>query len=898
MPDPAQNPVEATDPLPDLKKKRTVCRAQLTKIFKKAEAEIGQYDAEVDKTKAYATLRATYKLVQDRYARLIATDEQIFNATQDPDLSSDIEETDDYEIQISERKELIGQFLESRDPSTLKKAANASFIAGKQISAQSSAQRRAVQLPKLELQTFAGDTLKWVSFNDTFNAAIHNDGTLDNIQKFTYLRSLLTGEAARTIEGLDLTDANYASALTLLRERYGQKQVIISAHMKSLWELPTPTEDATSLRHFYDSLESHVRGLHALGEDENSYGKLLVPMILEKLPTEIQRLLARARGDVVWNLPDLRKAILTEIKISQVGNNNILTNQPTITATFHTTTRGQKSARPKRLCAYCKGSHSPSECTVVTDAKRRLEIVRRDKLCYNCLAKHLVGNCASKHTCRHCQRKHHSSLHIHGYNRSNPGNNSSATNESNPSGDTRHNSGLPADSATGYNTPVYSANNGNPTSRPTNGSNTNGNNTCVHFTSTLNFAPKGPVLLKTAKIPVSVNNGTIVSATVLFDEGANRTFVTESFADKIHANTTRSENIDLASFGNKHTRIRSMKRGTFDLHTISGNKAKIDALLIPEISTSMSNHVDSELLTLPYLKGLRLAHPVSNDTCYDIDILIGADYYWNFVGNEVIRGKGPTAVSSPFGYSGLLSGPKLNGKSTAAANVLHVMTDTCKTDIAITSYWDLESIGIKDDTRSDNTPTKETEFKSYSDTHLRREDNHFVAKLAWKSDHAPLPTNYNVSNSRTRSMIRRLPPNVVDIYDRIITDQEKQGFIEVVKNDNIACGHYLPHRSVKKDSETTPIRIVYDCSCKKNADSPSLNDCLMTGPPLLNDLTSILLRFRANPIALTSDIEKAFLQIRLEPDERKFTKFLWLSNPRDIESEFVTYSALCVRLSF
>ncbi|XP_070537458.1 uncharacterized protein [Ptychodera flava] len=63
----------------------------------------------------------------------------------------------------------------------------------------------------------------------------------------------------------------------------------------------------------------------------------------------------------------------------------------------------------------------------------------------------------------------------------------------------------------------------------------------------------------------------------------------------------------------------------------------------------------------------------------------------------------------------------------------------------------------------------------------------------------------------------------------------------------------------------------------------------MTGPPLLNDVTSILLRFRANPIALTSDIEKAFLQIRLEPYERKFKKFLWLSDPNYIDSEFVTY---------
>ncbi|XP_070546084.1 uncharacterized protein [Ptychodera flava] len=330
-----------------------------------------------------------------------------------------------------------------------------------------------------------------------------------------------------------------------------------------------------------------------------------------------------------------------------------------------------------------------------------------------------------------------------------------------------------------------------------------------------------------------------------------------------------------------------MKKGTFDLHTLSGDKAEIEALLIPEISTGLKNHVDSHLLTLPYLKGLRLAHPVSNDACYDIDILIGADYYWSFVGNEIIRGQGPTAVDSPFGY--LLSGPKQNGKSTAAANVLHVMIDTLS-DNAITTYWDLESIGIKDDTTQCNTTlSREAEFESYRDTHLRRENNHFVAKLPWKPNHDPLPTNFHVANNRTRAMIRRLPADIVNIYHKVITDQEKQGFIERVENDNTEFGHYLPHRHVKKDSTTTPIRIVYDCSCKGNNTSPSLNDCLMTGPPLLNDLTSILLRFRANPIALTSDIEKAFLQIRLEPYERKFTKFLWLSDPNDVDSEFVTY---------
>ncbi|XP_006815261.1 uncharacterized protein LOC100378611 [Saccoglossus kowalevskii] len=97
------------------------------------------------------------------------------------------------------------------------------------------------------------------------------------------------------------------------------------------------------------------------------------------------------------------------------------------------------------------------------------------------------------------------------------------------------------------------------------------------------------------------------------------------------------------------------------------------------------------------------------------------------------------------------------------------------------------------------------------------------------------------------------------------------------------------HRSVKKDSKTTPIRIVYDCSCLQSIDAPSLNDCLQTGPALHNDLSAILLRFRLNDIALTSDIEKAFLNIRLKKDDREFTKFLWLSNSSDVESALKVY---------
>ena len=94
---------------------------------------------------------------------------------------------------------------------------------------------------------------------------------------------------------------------------------------------------------------------------------------------------------------------------------------------------------------------------------------------------------------------------------------------------------------------------------------------------------------------------------------------------------------------------------------------------------------------------------------------------------------------------------------------------------------------------------------------------------------------------------------------------------------------------MKKESSTTLIRIVYDCSCKQSPSSPSLNDCLNPGPPFLNDLCSILLRFRQYNFAFSADIEKAFLHVYLDEVDRDFTRFLWLSNPTDPTSQFVIF---------
>lgn len=47
------------------------------------------------------------------------------------------------------------------------------------------------KLPKLTLRAFDGDVTKWLTFWDSYDAAIHTNRDLSDINKFTYLRTLV-----------------------------------------------------------------------------------------------------------------------------------------------------------------------------------------------------------------------------------------------------------------------------------------------------------------------------------------------------------------------------------------------------------------------------------------------------------------------------------------------------------------------------------------------------------------------------------------------------------------------------------------------------------------------------------------------------------------------------------
>ena len=93
------------------------------------------------------------------------------------------------------------------------------------------------KLPKIELPPFEGDILHWQTFWDKFESNVHSKTTLSDVDKFSYLSSLLKGPAGDCISGLKLTSENYKEAVDLLKARFGNTQLLINRYAESFDDL-------------------------------------------------------------------------------------------------------------------------------------------------------------------------------------------------------------------------------------------------------------------------------------------------------------------------------------------------------------------------------------------------------------------------------------------------------------------------------------------------------------------------------------------------------------------------------------------------------------------------------------------------------------------------------------
>ena len=135
-----------------------------------------------------------------------------------------------------------------------------------------SIEAKMIKLPKLDVLTFNGNILQWLTFWEQFSVAIHDRVDITNPQKMAYLRQALKhGSARNVVEGLSRMGEQYDEAIECLANRYNKPRLIHQAHVKEIIGVPSLRDNsAKEIRRLHDVLQQHLRALKAMKKEPSS----------------------------------------------------------------------------------------------------------------------------------------------------------------------------------------------------------------------------------------------------------------------------------------------------------------------------------------------------------------------------------------------------------------------------------------------------------------------------------------------------------------------------------------------------------------------------------------------------------------------------------------------------
>ena len=76
---------------------------------------------------------------------------------------------------------------------------------------------------------------------------------MSSVDKFNYLKTLLTGDALSAISGLSPSNENYKNAIKILMERFVKKVIVIGSHMEDIFLKIQALSDGDSSKHVKES---------------------------------------------------------------------------------------------------------------------------------------------------------------------------------------------------------------------------------------------------------------------------------------------------------------------------------------------------------------------------------------------------------------------------------------------------------------------------------------------------------------------------------------------------------------------------------------------------------------------------------------------------------------------
>ena len=319
------------------------------------------------------------------------------------------------------------------------------------------------QLPKISIPVFSGDPLEYPTWNSSFSALIDSK-PMDAQTKLNFLHQYISGKPKQVVDQYMLigTEDAYQSARKLLKERYGNCNVVGTAFMNKLENWPKiGVRDAEALRDLSDFLQKII----AARETTPSLAVLDFAKenvkTLNKLPFQIQNkwrgIVQQCRvskGNGTYptfsefasfvkecaeraNIPELEELSKTKEFVRPRGpfrrspkgeeafsfETHVLDPSKNVTAQGQgekerppTCSQGRSEKKKTEVCLFCKEEHQLDECKKFAEKphKERKDFFYKKFLCLGCASssQHQVSSCKNRLKCRTCSGNHPTCLHI------------------------------------------------------------------------------------------------------------------------------------------------------------------------------------------------------------------------------------------------------------------------------------------------------------------------------------------------------------------------------------------------------------------------------------------------------------------------------------------------------
>lgn len=731
------------------------------------------------------------------------------------------------------------------------------------------------RLPIPEPTVFTGEPMLFIEWKSSFMSLIDQQG-ISAANKLFYLKKYVSGPARKCLEGTFYRNDEeaYKDAWDKLNQRYGQAFVIQRAFRDKLTNWPRiMSKDAEGLRNFADFISActlaipHVKGLEILNDCKENQ------KLIQKLPDWAA---ARWNRHVTKTLMDGKEfpsfsdfaaflSLEAEVACNPVTSihalrsleasgdkGNLRETKRNKASVFNTKTSVQNDecvstkAHVTPLCMLCQDTHQLHTCPVLINMplKERRTFVKDNKLCYGCLKQgHSAKDCRRRLTCDACNKGHPSCLHDENYNK-----------------DLRRERYVNTKNATCGTSQSATA-------------------------MSLNVAREGQYVSTSMIVPVWVSSAAnplkeklvyalldTQSDTIFIDHDVSHELQADASPVKLKLTTMMSKNAVVNSEKVSGLLVRGYSSPTFIQLPPAYTKDYIPANRehIPTCETAKCwSHLSPIIDEVP---------PLLN--C-EVGLLIGYTCPRALAPKQVILGKDnePYAIQTELGWS-IVGSSEPSLESDVTNSLCHRVTIREIPSVTpIDAIRALES-DFKDVSGGDKTVSQEDIiFLDKLKEGIRKtERGHYEMPLPFK-ERPNMPDNRQEAEVRLNQLKRKLErderyrADYVNYMDDII----KRGDAEEVKDEGLPGETwYIPHHGIYHPKKPEKLRVVFDCSAKHKGNS--LNEKLLSGPDMLNNMTGVLVRFRQHKIAIMCDVEKMFHQFEVKESDRNYLRFLWWKN--------------------